>query len=251
MPATGISVGGAHACAVHATGAVSCWGDDTRGALGDGTPGEVTTTPVAVRGITTASQVSCGLFHTCALLGDGTVTCWGAGTFGELGNGRNDSADPLPVPGVSNAAEIRAGMNCTCAREAGGVVRCWGDNRAGCLGRDSDSSSTPSPVTAPRDFERLFEGNGGVMCGVRAGGIVQCWGALYGRVPDRDGGVGTTTPVERTEYDDVLELAVSLRAECALFNSGVIACRGSNFYGQLGDGTAVSRDSLVSVQGLP
>jgi alpha-tubulin suppressor-like RCC1 family protein len=250
-PATQISVGGLHACALHASGGVSCWGDDTSGQLGDGMAGAVTTTASTVVGIASAVQVSCGLRHTCATLSDGQVLCWGAGTHGELGRGGSDSAVPLTVAGLANVAEVRAGVDCTCARDMGGTVWCWGDNRLGCLGREAFAGSTPIAVMAPRDFEQLFDTRHGAMCGERAGGIVDCWGAMWGRESMRDGGIGEAIPVRRTDLEGVPAVALSLRTECAISSAGGVVCRGDNLHGQLGDGTAVSSDSFVTVLALP
>ena len=46
-----------------------------------------TDTPVEVQGITTATQVSAGVWHTCALLSNGHIRCWGENENGELGDG--------------------------------------------------------------------------------------------------------------------------------------------------------------------
>jgi alpha-tubulin suppressor-like RCC1 family protein len=53
-------------------------------------------TPVRVSGITTATQVSVGKRHACALLSDGRVKCWGDNRYGQLGDGGGD-VNPTPV----------------------------------------------------------------------------------------------------------------------------------------------------------
>ena len=68
-----------------------------------------------VNGVTTAIQVSAGGEHSCAVLLDGTVTCWGANESGQLGNGKTSpSATPVPVSGITTAVEVAAGEH-TCA----------------------------------------------------------------------------------------------------------------------------------------
>ncbi len=87
--ATAVSIGESHTCALLADGRVMCWGSNWAGQLGNGsfdinTP---TLTPALVPGITTATAVSCGADHTCVILSDGTVKCWGYGQYGSIGDG--------------------------------------------------------------------------------------------------------------------------------------------------------------------
>jgi alpha-tubulin suppressor-like RCC1 family protein len=59
------------------------------------------TTPVFVSNINNAKQVSTSEGHTCAALSDGTVKCWGAGGYGQLGNGATDNQNvPVSVSGI-------------------------------------------------------------------------------------------------------------------------------------------------------
>src|SRR2546427_4662560 len=92
--ASAVSGGGFHTCASFPDGTLQCWGRNNAGQLGDpATIQRMATTPVPVTGITTAVAVAAGAFHTCALLGDGTVRCWGQNDYGQLGNG---TSDPIP-----------------------------------------------------------------------------------------------------------------------------------------------------------
>ena len=88
--ATQISVGSHGACAVVAGGQIKCWGKNNKGQLGNGTTSNTATpTPVSVTGIVGATEVSAASSgeHTCALVADGQIRCWGAGVQGQLGNG--------------------------------------------------------------------------------------------------------------------------------------------------------------------
>jgi hypothetical protein len=100
--ATQITVGGRHACALRATGAVVCWGDNQRGELGGGggppTFPPWSTTPYPVSGITNAVQISAGTEHTCALLADRSVWCWGMNDHGQLGS--SSTGAPARVVGI-------------------------------------------------------------------------------------------------------------------------------------------------------
>ena len=93
--AAAVTAGGFHTCARFPDGTAQCWGRNNAGQLGD--PSTLTfssPTPVRVTGITTATSVTAGGFHTCTLLGDGTVRCWGQNDLGQLGNG---TSDPVPT----------------------------------------------------------------------------------------------------------------------------------------------------------
>lgn len=142
-----IGLGDAHGCAVRMAGGMRCWGANTNGAIGDGTSGagEDRATPVAVMAIASATAVEPGGAHTCALLRDRTVSCWGR-NGGALGDGATaDRATPRVVPMLADVVEIAGGGSHTCARLASGDLRCWGVNAFGQLGDNSITTRT-SPV---------------------------------------------------------------------------------------------------------
>src|SRR5712664_3419082 len=91
--ATRVVTGAEHACALLEDSTVRCWGAGDSGQRGDGTFNNSSTVPVAVVGsngagaLTGAVTVVTGGYHSCALLGDGTMWCWGRNTQGQLGNG--------------------------------------------------------------------------------------------------------------------------------------------------------------------
>ena len=97
-----IAPGAEHSCAVLRDGTMRCWGDNNFGQLGNGSPqGSFSTTPSGpVTGITTAIGASSGAEHTCALLQDGSLRCWGRNVDGRIGNGTTtDAFTPVAVTG--------------------------------------------------------------------------------------------------------------------------------------------------------
>src|SRR5438876_262301 len=90
---TAVSAGGQYTCVLLRDGTVQCWGRNVDGQLGDGTTANPSTgppgssVPVAVSGIRSADAITAGAYHTCALLADGTVQCWGRNHQGQLGDG--------------------------------------------------------------------------------------------------------------------------------------------------------------------
>jgi alpha-tubulin suppressor-like RCC1 family protein len=94
------------------------------------------------------SSMSAGESHTCALLPNGTVECWGLNYSGELGDGTtNNSPAPVVVNGLMGATAVSAGGAHTCALLTGGTAECWGDNSWGQLGNGTNKNSPlPTPV---------------------------------------------------------------------------------------------------------
>jgi alpha-tubulin suppressor-like RCC1 family protein len=130
-PAVAIATGDDHSCVVLVEGNVRCWGQNNAGELGNGTQ-TGSFVPVQVIdsnnvALTRAVAIAAGAQHTCALLADGHVRCWGANNFGQLGTGNNNgSSRALEVSGLTNAVAIAAGDRHTCALAVNGIVRCWG-----------------------------------------------------------------------------------------------------------------------------
>jgi alpha-tubulin suppressor-like RCC1 family protein len=97
---TDVSAGFQHTCAVTSEGRVFCWGRGIEGQLGNGLSGPTSysATPVEVIGLSKAVRVAAGVYHTCALLADGAIKCWGRGDSGELGDGMSkNSLVPVTV----------------------------------------------------------------------------------------------------------------------------------------------------------
>ena len=161
-----VSAGSEHSSALSDVGTVHCWGNGADGRLGyantttvgdDETPGSVGAVYLGLG--RTATQVAAGADHTCALLDDGTVRCWGSGAEGQLGYGNtNDVGDdehpaaagPVDLGAGRTATEIVAGTSRTCAVLDDGSVRCWGNGDGGGLGYATTDSvgddETPGSV---------------------------------------------------------------------------------------------------------
>ena len=104
--AKAVTAGGEHSCAVHEDGAISCWGNNYDGQLGNGQGGEdvFSSIPVSVAGITDAEAVSAGWDYSCALHQDGTVSCWGHSFTGQLG-GTHDEEFQAEIEELIEEAE--------------------------------------------------------------------------------------------------------------------------------------------------
>ena len=184
-----LSLGAQFTCAV-AEGKVYCWGDNHEGQTAQ-TSGYNNKLPVAVPGISNATQVSAGMIHACALLASGEVACWGNNAEKQLGRSTgSDTSSPEAalVSGVSNAIGIATGFQHSCALITGGAVKCWGVNAHGQLGTGSTGASTATPqnVTGISTATRIVAAQDRT-CVVLAAGAVKCWGYSTETVMGRRG----------------------------------------------------------------
>lgn len=131
---TDLAAGSAHTCAVR-QGEALCWGSNGAGQIGDGTT-QANASPTPVGDLPgTVTAVAAGAAHSCALLGDGSVHCWGQNLYGQLGNGSTaPSSTPRAVAGDVRFARIHAGGGVTCGITVAGDEYCWGLNQSGQLG---------------------------------------------------------------------------------------------------------------------
>ena len=264
--AVALSSGEYHTCAILDNGAVSCWGTGTSGLLGNGgTSSKTTPTLTSSLGTgRTAVALSSGKFHTCAILDNGAVSCWGEGDYGQLGNGgTSDKTTPTLTSSLGTgrtAVALSSGEYHTCAILDNGAVSCWGDGADwGRLGNGATSDkSTPtltSSLGTGRTAVALSSGDSHT-CAILDNGAVSCWGdGVYGQLGNGGSGLTNykTTPT-LTSSLGTGRTAVALSSgyvhTCAILDNGAVSCWGDGAYGRLGNGGTSSKTTPTLTSSL-
>jgi alpha-tubulin suppressor-like RCC1 family protein len=208
-----VSAGLWHSCGVSAAGSVYCWGQNSFAQLGfapseqcrviDPVHGDsffpCAFTPQTVPLPGAAVAVDAGANHSCAVLADGSVYCWGGVLVatgesplysGQLGDGRAEgSQTPVRVASTESFVSVSTSRQsiwtAACGLTADGRAFCWGSNRSGALGGPStdqcdvggtiDCSLSPVAVESETRFTTLEVGEQ-FACGLTVEGQVLCWG---------------------------------------------------------------------------
>ncbi|AKV01363.1 BNR repeat domain protein [Labilithrix luteola] len=186
-----VTAGGSATCARLGAGAVKCWGGNGLGQVGDGSGVAKVLVPSGVVGLgSNVVAIRAGVAHVCALLGNGSVRCWGWNGTGQLGDGsETDRPTPVAVQGLSGSVdEISTRGDVSCARK-GGTVSCWGDNYWKTLTSDATIIHVTAPLSIPSvsGATKIMVGDQ-YICAAMASGFV-CWG----RNADGQLGNGTFT----------------------------------------------------------
>ncbi|NDE59371.1 MAG: hypothetical protein EB010_08115, partial [Acidimicrobiia bacterium] len=211
--ATAVSVGGVHVCAILDNSSVKCWGynggssPQNGGELGLGDtanrgdgPNEMgDNLPTVDLGTgRTATAIAAGLGHTCAILDNGSVKCWGYQSsdgrmgYGDnrvRGDGPNEMGDNLPTVDLGTgrtAISISAGAAHTCVVLDNNKVKCWGLNFAGQLGLGDTANRGDAANEMGDNLPTVDLGTGRTAISISAGSnhtcsllddnSVKCWG---------------------------------------------------------------------------
>ena len=247
-----LATGHQHTCAILDTSDLKCWGGNGRGQLGDGsnthTWGNVPTTTIDLGTGRTAVAVSAGHQHTCAILDNGDLKCWGYDYYGQLGDGGSNTDTNAPsstaiVLGTGRTAvAVSAGYDYTCAILDTGDLKCWGDNTYGQLGDGSNTntnapSSTAIDLGTNRTAVAVSVGYAHT-CAILDNGDLKCWGSNG----DRQTGYSSQSNIQAPRTDavnlgsgrTVVAVSAGSAHTCAILDNGSAKCWGKSTYGQLG-----------------
>lgn len=239
-----------HALVLKADGTVFAFGLNNVGQLGNGATGlgatSMSTSPVAVVGLTDVIQIIAGSQHSAALTSAGEVYVWGRNQYGNLGNGTVETATtvhstPEKVPGLTGIRQIANGRDHILALKADGTVLSWGLNASGQLGIGGTGSPTPTPTPTQvlniTNAVSVWAG-GTQSFAVLSDGSVKGWGA-NGTTANLGIGNTTTTKVYEPNaavigIDGVVHFGCGATHNFGLLGDGSIYGWGWNFKGSLG-----------------
>ncbi|MCE7983053.1 MAG: RCC1 repeat-containing protein [Caldilinea sp. CFX5] len=261
-PVTALAAGANHTCALLQSGAIQCWGDNANGQLGNQTTVS-RNVPTAVIGLAgPAKGIAAGLDHTCAILNDGRLQCWGDNARGQLGDStREDKSSPVLVNNLRDViATVAAGRFHTCALAIDGDLYCWGTNNRGQLGTGTvDSSRAPLRVVGvPGDAVALTAGLDHA-CALFKNNLAYCWGSNRSRQLGRDAPGLASVPqfLQPAILSDgsapvagIPTIVGGRYHTCLITPLRTLQCWGRNSDGQLGDGTQLPRPRPLNVTGL-
>lgn len=283
-----IALGGSHTCALLDDSTVKCWGGNSSGQLGQGSTanlgdnsGEMSSLAAIDLGTgRTPTQIAAGYYHSCALLDNATIKCWGYSGNGELGQGNTsvlgdatgEMGDSLPTVNLGTgrtATQIFANFFATCAILDNSTTKCWGYNSFGGAGQGhtshvGDESNELGDYLSAIDF-----GTGRTATQISSGQYHTCatldnaTAKCFGRNAYGELGQGNTTHLgdnsgEMGENLTAIDLGTGRTAtqmsagssySCALLDNGTVKCWGSNSYGQLGQGNTTNLGGAAGQMG--
>jgi alpha-tubulin suppressor-like RCC1 family protein len=193
-----------------------------------------------------AVDTSVGYSHSCAVLSDGSVQCWGEDLI-------SPSAEliskPVVVQGLPPIDAISVGATFVCAKAADGRGYCWGHGTNGELGSGTQGdSAVPVPIVGFGDalkIVKLVAGHSSA-CAITNAGTLMCWG--YNEQGFLGDGTFTNrfVPTQIPGLSNVVDIAANGAETCVVLQNGTAKCWGYNMFAQLGDGTR--DDSIVPVE---
>jgi len=198
--------------------------------------------------------ISAGTSHSLALASDGGVWAFGSDAFGQLGNGASGSVT-TPTQVMTGALAMSAGDRHSLAVKVDGTVWAWGDGTSGKLGNGGAQGYYQSPM------QISVTGAAAVAAGYQHSLVLKSDGTVwaFGRNDEGQLGDGTlinrTSAVQVTGITGVVAIAVARDVSYALqadgAAGGILWAWGANSYGQLGDGSTLSRPTPTRVTGVP
>ena len=279
--AKGLAAGYTHTCAILDNNSVKCWGLNSSGQLGQGdttTRGTSATTMgdglLAINLGTgrTALKIAAGNAHTCAILDDNTLKCWGANLYGQLGrdnttnvgNTAGSMGNTLLAVNLGvgfTAKEVSAGLDHTCVILDNNTLKCFGRNDRGQLGYDSTTTLGDSAgEMAALATVNLGVGRTAVSisngysftCALLDNGLVKCWGrnqsgqlGLDSNVVTKGSAAGDMASLVGINLGFIpTKISASRQRACAM-NATTVKCWGLNTSGQLLIGSTTNKGTVA------
>ena len=245
-------------CALTSSGSLYCWGDNTEGQAGDGTTNRYSNPvmPADIPQNRTIVTAGVGWRHTCAILDDGSLMCWGRDSSGALGNGQDETSSQyspvnVELPANRNVVDVGVGYDNTCVLFDDGGIMCWGKDNEGQNGDGGSNLPTSSPgsnVALPEERSAVSLSVGAQhSCAVLDNASLVCWGWNgYGTIGDN-----TTTNahvpvfVELPNGAKVIDVDAGIHHTCAVLENQTVNCWGRNWLRTVGGEGPYSKNTKI------
>ena len=251
-----ITAGRSHTCGLRPNGELRCWGRNENGQLGDASQPDDASTPAAVHQIHNAASVATLNNHSCAVLDDDHVHCWGRNESGQLGDGTvDDGSSPVQATNVT-ATAVATGGSHSCALLQAEKMLCWGDNDFGQRGTgetfsapDHDKQRVLLPGGDELDEVAQISLGSGHSCALRRDNTLWCWGQNHNGQLGLGGSFDGPVFAEKlADLEAVQSVSAGFLHTCAIVVGGDVYCWGHGSFGALGDGEASDESSPVEVE---
>lgn len=238
-----VDMAGFHACGIKANGSLWCWGRNGYGQVGDNTTTD-RLVPTQVSGGGTWIDVGTG-YNTfqgfsCAIKSDNTLHCWGDNGGGKTGRNLSTGSTLVPtqVSGGGSWLSLSTGVNHSCAIKTDNSLWCWGSNSTGQLGDNSITQRlVPTAVNGGGAWKLVTAGDTHT-CGIKTDDSLWCWG---GNSSGKTGGNltagNTLVPTQISGGGTWKNVSAGMTHTCAIKSNDSLWCWGSNWYGELADGS--------------
>ena len=289
-----LDAGTYHTCAILDDDRVKCWGYNSHGELGLGHNSHMGDGPNEMGNSLgyaplgtgrTATAITTGYHHSCAVLDNGDLKCWGYNGYGQLGQGHTsnlgdhanelgDNLNPINLGAGRTATQVGIGWTYTCALLDNSRVKCWGANNYGQLGRGNTATYGTSPSHMgdnlpyvdlgtdasgdPLLVENIWVDVYNVCAELQQGGL-KCWGyngngqlgqGHTSNLGDHANEMGDNLPyVDLGTGRSVKMVNMAIYSQCALLDNDEVKCWGLNNYGQLGYGDTSNRGDHANEMG--
>lgn len=267
---------GDYTCGIKSDQKLYCWGRNDEGQLGNGescrSHPEICSksTPIKI-GDDNWNELSLNTYYACGIKADGQLLCWGFG-YSMIPTKEKDDKWLDIIVGVDNKCGIKTDNN----------LYCWGDNYRGQLG-DGISANKTIPAKIGDDAWSEISAGEYHTCGIKTDNTLYCWGNNYrGQLGDGTGidkdepsktnddewlkiaaKFGQTCAIKadktlyctidksklltKTDDDSWLQIAVAYSHSCGIKADSKLYCWGSNYYGQLGNGTNTTKTTPTKI----
>ena len=243
-----VAAGNSHALGYKSDGRVWTWGGDA--CVGNGTTANWLS-PVRIGGNAPWTAVASGRYWTLALDADGGLWSWGYNDSTGLGDGY-DGYRSAPVRiGTDTWSKIAAGFDYRLAIKSNGTLWAWGNNNIGQLGDGTQTTrTTPVQIGTENDWAGISAGWDHTLA-LKTDGTLYTWGDNgWGQLGVPAAGSWSSAAVVVPSPAAGRSWAAMAAAEghsLGLLDDGSLWAWGRNVWGDLGDGTTVSRNAPVRV----